>query len=291
MRILALTSLKGGTGKTTIAANLAYLAGEKRRPVVVIDLDAHAPLTSSVLGGPSEAIACALCAAAEGDDWIPHLAPAPVLGPNVWILGGGRGGSLLPLVSYLPTLCEQIAATPIGGKLPAWAILDCPGYSDAVTEAVLSAATDVAVPMSLTMNDVATTIHTLVMIKRRGDSGAPVHFLGLIPNNVVPAMVDRSVLGAGDPHNPIWQAVTSGKLLPHIPNSNAVRATFARTAAGGAVVPVAFAAHAPAAAQLRRLFEAIDSLAFERDQWAFDLMVHVGYSPAEARRFLSDGQS
>jgi hypothetical protein len=145
--------------------------------------------------------------------------------------------------------------------------------------------------MSLTMNDMATTIHTLVMIKRRGDSVAPFHFLGLIPNNVVPAMVDRSVLGAGDPHNPIWQAVTSGKLLPHIPNSNNVRATFAKTAAGGAVVPVAFAAHAPAAAQLRRLFEAIDSLAFERDQWALDLMVHVGYSLPEARRFLSDGRS
>jgi MinD-like ATPase involved in chromosome partitioning or flagellar assembly len=291
MRVLALTSLKGGTGKTTIAASLAHLAGEKGRPVVVIDLDAHAPLTASVLGGPSESVSCALGSAAAGDDCMPHLVSAPVLGPDVWLLGGGRGESPLPLLQYLPALCEQIAATPIGGRLPGWAILDCPGYSDEVTQAVLSAATDVVVPMSLTMNDVATTIHTLVMIKRTGGSGAHFRFLGLIPNNVVSAMVDRSVLGAGDPHNPIWQAVSSGKLLPHIPNSNTVRATFARTAAGGAVVPVAFAAHTPAAAQLRRLFEAIDTLSFEREQWAFDLMVHVGYSQAEARRFLSNGHS
>jgi len=286
MRVLALTSLKGGTGKTTIAASLAHLAGKKGRPVVVIDLDAHAPLTASTLGGPSDSLSRALAAARDGDDWTLLLAAVPVLGPAVWLLGGGRGESLPPLLGYLPALCEQIGETPIGGTLPGWVILDCPGYSDEATEAVLSAASDVAVPMSLTMNDVTTTIHTLVRIRRRGESGAHFRFLGLVPNNVGPAMVDRSVLGAGDPASPIWQAVSSGKLLPHIPHSNTLRATFARTSRDGAVVPVAFAAHTPAALQLGRLFDAIETLSFEREQWALELMVHIGYKAREARELL-----
>jgi hypothetical protein len=110
MRIMALTSLKGA-GKC-VAANLAYLAGE--RPVVVIDLDVHAPLIIGV-GRPERTVARAGAAAEETTGCA--LAPAPVLAPmyGYWAAGAVI---LLPLVDYLPTLCEQIAATPIEGKLP-----------------------------------------------------------------------------------------------------------------------------------------------------------------------------
>ena len=44
MRVLTFASLKGGTGKTTLAAHLAVQAQAERETVVLIDLDAQASL-------------------------------------------------------------------------------------------------------------------------------------------------------------------------------------------------------------------------------------------------------
>ena len=45
MRVIALVTQKGGTGKSTLAASLAVAAGEAGERVGVLDLDAQASLT------------------------------------------------------------------------------------------------------------------------------------------------------------------------------------------------------------------------------------------------------
>ena len=46
MRVLALVSLKGGSGKTTLAAHLAVQADESGAgPLVLMDTDTHGGLT------------------------------------------------------------------------------------------------------------------------------------------------------------------------------------------------------------------------------------------------------
>jgi MinD-like ATPase involved in chromosome partitioning or flagellar assembly len=48
-RVLAMTSFKGGTGRTTTTANLAYRLAIEGRPVCVIDLDLASPTFGAVL--------------------------------------------------------------------------------------------------------------------------------------------------------------------------------------------------------------------------------------------------
>jgi chromosome partitioning protein len=76
MKVVALESQKGGTGKTTIALNLAVAAGRARRAVVVIDLDPQASAAGwkdsraadkpVVVSAPPTRLPQALQAAADG---------------------------------------------------------------------------------------------------------------------------------------------------------------------------------------------------------------------------------
>ena len=56
MRIIALTNIKGGVGKTTAAVNLAYLAAASGRRTLLWDLDPQGGATWTLRGEPAEAV-------------------------------------------------------------------------------------------------------------------------------------------------------------------------------------------------------------------------------------------
>jgi chromosome partitioning protein len=51
-RIIAIGNLKGGTGKSTIAVNLACRLAEKQRSVVLIDADPQGTAAARLRNGP-----------------------------------------------------------------------------------------------------------------------------------------------------------------------------------------------------------------------------------------------
>ncbi len=54
MKIIAVTNIKGGVGKTTTAVNLAYLCAASSGPTLLWDLDPQGAATYTLRGDPQE---------------------------------------------------------------------------------------------------------------------------------------------------------------------------------------------------------------------------------------------
>ena len=76
-RIIAVGNLKGGTGKSTIAVNLACRLAEKQRSVLLIDADPQATASAWLRDGPPQGLQVAsfpLSGTADHIDWAQEIA-------------------------------------------------------------------------------------------------------------------------------------------------------------------------------------------------------------------------
>ena len=83
MKIIAVTNIKGGVGKTTTAVNLAYLCAVSGRRTLLWDLDSQGAATYTLGGEPPEHELASAKKLLAGKRELPELSSQP--GTRDWI--------------------------------------------------------------------------------------------------------------------------------------------------------------------------------------------------------------
>ena len=149
-RVIAVSSQKGGIGKTTTTANLAVAWGSLGRRVLAIDLDPQFALTRRFGVTPTQAPATAFELLAGGG----RLPAGVVAGvsPGVDVLAGRRELARLELTLAAEHHRERFLSDLLSEGVGSWddVIVDCPPSLGLLTVNAIVAAQEVVVPVDMT---------------------------------------------------------------------------------------------------------------------------------------------
>ena len=147
MRIYAIANQKGGVGKTTSAANLAAVASERGERVLLVDLDPHAGLTTSLGLNPESferTVYQVLLGEASLDDAAHETTlPGVRLVPANMNLAGAEA-ELIGEIDWAHIL--KVALESVAARYDK-VFLDCPPALGVLTTNALVAADTVIVPL------------------------------------------------------------------------------------------------------------------------------------------------
>jgi len=146
--VIAIANQKGGVGKTTTAVNLAACLAERRKKVLLIDLDPQANATSG-LGLPKEAGASLYRPLIEGYQARAFIKSTPV--PHLDIIPSeidlaGTEVEIARMDNYLARLRDVLVEVVLDGGYD-FIIMDCSPSLGILTMNVLAAAHSVVIPI------------------------------------------------------------------------------------------------------------------------------------------------
>jgi chromosome partitioning protein len=169
MRTVAIVNQKGGSGKTTTAVNLAAALGEKKRRVLVIDLDPQA--SASNWYGVKEAGRGLLEVFTDGRSLASLVAPTEAPGVSIvassaWLVGIEK--ALAAEVGAEALLRKRAAA--LTAEQWDYVLIDCPPTLGILTVNALTAAQEVLVPVEahvMALNGLVQLLQTIEAVKER----------------------------------------------------------------------------------------------------------------------------
>jgi cellulose biosynthesis protein BcsQ len=146
MRIIAVTNIKGGVGKTTAAVNLAYLAAQSGLATVLWDLDPQGAATYTLHGEPEDRISARKLVRGK-QELLEFIAPTAYPGLNLIPADWSFRNLDVHLSSRKHPTGRLMMMTRSLHHAIELLVLDCPPGMTLLTENVLRAADALVVPV------------------------------------------------------------------------------------------------------------------------------------------------
>lgn len=185
--VLAVANQKGGTGKSTVAVNVAAALGQTGSQVLVVDMDPQADATT-MLGVDPEAEGDTLYEVLIGNCELPAAIERDVV-PGVDVVVGSERMADVELTLAGEVMRERYLADALAGHVDTYdlVLIDCPPNLGLLTINAFCAAPEVLVVVSMTDRNAykgAMALYTTVDKLRR--RGVDVAVTGILRNSVDP---------------------------------------------------------------------------------------------------------
>lgn len=242
-RVMAVANQKGGTGKSTIAVNVAVAAGERELRVLVVDVDPQADATT-MLGVDPDACGRTLYDVFLGECELPDAVVAAVA-PGVDLAVGTERMASVEMTLAGQLMRERYLHQALDGHIAAYdlVLVDCPPNLGLLTVNAFCAAPEVLVVVSMTDRNAykgAMALLSTVNALRR--NGVDVTVSGVVRNSV-------------DPHRSTYRLLNAALVeagLPLLATEVPMRAGFQNAVTAG-VPLLAFSPDHVGAVAIRRL--------------------------------------